>query len=34
MSATTSVKAPPQVDMPKDQELVFKVIPRPADPTL
>ena len=34
MSATTSVKAPPQVDLPSDQELVFKVIPRPADPTL
>ena len=31
MSATTSAKAPPQVDLPSDQELVLKVIPMPAD---
>ena len=31
MSATASDKAPPQVDLPSDQELVLKVIPMPAD---
>ncbi len=33
MSAITSAKAPPQVDLPSDQELVLKVIPMPADPS-
>ena len=33
MSATASDKAPPQVHLPSDQELVLKVIPMPADPS-
>ncbi len=33
MSATTSTKAPRQVDLPSDQELVLKVIHMPADPS-